>query len=143
MQLGTHDKLIALSAGTLACGCQIVLAMPAFPRKTSGMSQIKSVFLPLTLTAIFAAVIFATLLSGSDARAQDAPKSAWAGQKWEYRALRIPDRRQTGARERDLRARRSGSQEVLNQIGAEGWELVAVRNDSASDPVFYFKRPKS
>jgi hypothetical protein len=32
------------------------------------------------------------------------------------------------------------SEDALNEIGAEGWELVSV-DASGEEPVFYFKRP--
>ena len=32
------------------------------------------------------------------------------------------------------------SQDALNEIGKEGWELVSV-DSSDDEPVFYFKRP--
>ena len=32
------------------------------------------------------------------------------------------------------------SQDALNEIGKEGWELVSV-DSSDGEPVFYFKRP--
>ncbi len=61
--------------------------------------------------------------------------------KWEYRVIRIEDRRpdQAGGR-----AGRGSAEEALNKLGAEGWELVSVRIDSQanrSNPIFYFKRP--
>jgi hypothetical protein len=31
---------------------------------------------------------------------------------------------------------------ALNELGAQGWELVAVSRDSGGDPVLYFKRPR-
>ena len=67
-------------------------------------------------------------------------ESAWAGQKWEYRVLRIEDRRQASTT--GTGARGSASEDKLNELGAEGWELVSVRNDGSSQPLFYFKRPK-
>jgi hypothetical protein len=31
----------------------------------------------------------------------------------------------------------------MNHLGAEGWELVAVKHDGLPNPViYYFKRPK-
>ncbi|NRB75428.1 MAG: hypothetical protein HRU46_13785 [Verrucomicrobiales bacterium] len=41
------------------------------------------------------------------------------------------------------RSRGSASEEKLNELGEQGWELVSVRNDGSDQPVFYFKRPKS
>ena len=61
--------------------------------------------------------------------------------KWEYRVIRIDDSRpeQAGGR-----AARGSAQEQLNELGAEGWELVSVRTDSQANrnsPIFYLKRP--
>ena len=109
------------------------------------MFQTKSTILPLVLLTIAAAVVLTTMMTTSGVNAQDAPRpaAARAGQQWEYRALRIQDRRPASGRERELGARRSGSEATLNQLGAEGWELVAVRDEgNNSDPVFYFKRRK-
>ena len=64
--------------------------------------------------------------------------------EWEYRVLRIDD---SNPEEKGVRpsSRSGGAEETLNKLGAEGWELVAVRVDSASArraPIFYFKRVK-
>ena len=61
--------------------------------------------------------------------------------KWEYRVIRIDDRRPDAA---GGRAGRGSAEEQLNKLGAEGWELVSVRIDSQanrSNPIFYLKRP--
>ncbi|MEP4076247.1 hypothetical protein [Haloferula sp.] len=102
----------------------------------------------LTLSTIVVAALAALSLSffSSDLRAQETTaKSAQSGPQWEYRALRIDDRQRSGGRESDLRARQSSSQDTLNQLGAEGWELVTVRTEASvsNTAVFYFKRPKS
>ena len=63
--------------------------------------------------------------------------------KWEYRVVRIEDRRPDTA---GGRAGRNSAEEQLNKLGAEGWELVSVRADSQanrSSPIFYFKRQVS
>ena len=100
----------------------------------------------LSSIAVVALATFALSFLSPGVRAQDASDKANLFEKtqWEYRALRIDDRQRSGGREADLRARRSSSQDALNQLGAEGWELVAVRNDPAanSNTVFYFKRLK-
>ena len=93
-----------------------------------------------------AALVVITAVSLDRAPAQEAGEKAASKAPvtaWEYRALRIPDRRMAGARAGDVRARKSGAQDVLNELGAEGWELIAVRGvEATADPVFYFKRPK-
>lgn len=61
--------------------------------------------------------------------------------KWEYRVIRIEDRRPDAA---GGRGGRNNAEEQLNKLGAEGWELVSVRIDSQanrSNPIFYLKRP--
>lgn len=87
--------------------------------------------------ALIAGALLLPFLSAPSSQSQD---SAWSGQKWEYRVLRIEDRRQSGTS--GTRARGSASEDKLNELGAEGWELISVRNDGTSQPVFYFKRPK-
>ena len=97
----------------------------------------KRLILPAAAALLFAAA------AKSDLGAQDAESAstAWNGPKWEYRALRIEDRRQRSPE--GTRSRGSASEAKLNELGAQGWELVAVRNDgNSSQPVFYFKRPK-
>ena len=69
------------------------------------------------------------------------PEVKWSGPKWEYLVLRIDDRRQGNTS--GSRTRSSASEEKLNTVGEEGWELVSVRSDGTSMPVFYFKRKKS
>ena len=112
------------------------------PRKSQAAGMKLYILPSAAVIATSAAILFSSTssdLSAQEAAAAEAPK----GQQWEYRALRIPDNRPTGGRQSDIRARKSGSEEVLNQLGAEGWELVAVRATGANtDPVFYFKRPK-
>ena len=102
----------------------------------------KTPLLSLILLAVIAAFISVPLFSDSDLRAQEtktAPSVEF--QKWEYRALRIQCRRQTGTLNRELSAREAQSEDTLNLLGQEGWELVTVRNDGSTEPVFYFKRP--
>jgi|GEM_PF-968514 len=105
----------------------------------------KTIILPATVIAAIAAAFLLSALS-PELRAQEsvAKRTAVRQLEWEYRALRIDDRQRSGGREGDVRARRSASQETLNQLGAEGWELVAVRTDPAANnnTLFYFKRPK-
>lgn len=104
----------------------------------------KTSILSFSLLAVIAAFIMVPILTGSDLRAQEsqeADASATDHQKWEYRALRIQDRRQSGSLNRDLGAREAQSEDTLNLLGQKGWELVAVRNDGSTEPVFYFKRP--
>ncbi len=78
--------------------------------------------------------------SSSDSTVAQDSASAWSGQKWEYRVLRIDDRR--GSNTSGQRSRGSASEAKLNELGEQGWELISVRNDGSSEPVFYFKRPK-
>ncbi len=93
-------------------------------------------FLSLAVALSAGAAIW---FSSSDSTIAQEEK-AWGGQKWEYRVLRIEDRR-TGNTS-GQRSRGSASEEKLNELGEQGWELVSVRNDGSSQPVFYFKRPK-
>ena len=92
---------------------------------------------------LFPAIAFSAAVaiwfSSSDSTIAQEEK-AWAGQKWEYRVLRIENRR-TGNTS-GQRSRGSASEEKLNELGEQGWELVSVRNDGSDQPVFYFKRPK-
>jgi hypothetical protein len=104
----------------------------------------KTIILPVAVIAAIAAAFVLSALS-PELRAQDAKaKPTVSGLQWDYRALRIDDRQRSGGRESDIPARRSASQETLNQLGADGWELVAVRTDPTANnnTVFYFKRPK-
>ena len=66
--------------------------------------------------------------------------TAWTGAQWEYLVLRIDDRRRQSPPGKS--ARGSASQDKLNELGAKGWELVAVRGEGTTEPVFYFKRKK-
>ena len=102
----------------------------------------------LLSSALGGVVCAATLLSFSTSglKGQEAkpPLRVPKVQQWEYRALRLADTRTSGGRDRGLRGRKSSSQDALNTLGADGWELVAVREGAPSvdEPVFYFKRPK-
>lgn len=49
-------------------------------------------------------------------------------QKWEYFTAPLLDH---------------ALQEILNNFGEDGWELVAVVATNPASPVAYFKRPKS
>ena len=105
----------------------------------------KTALLPITttITLVIAAAILLPFLSAPDATAQETAADndkAWSGQKWEYRVRRIDDRR--SGTDRETGTRKSRSEEVLDELGAQGWELVAVRPEGSS-PVFYFKRPVS
>lgn len=95
-----------------------------------------------TLAAGVAVACFG--LSQTLAQSDESPTEANSTvQKWEYRVMRI-DSRQPEEAGRTGRAR-GNAEEVLNELGAEGWELVAVRLDNttpAAAPIFYFKRPK-
>jgi hypothetical protein len=104
----------------------------------------KTIILPATVIAAIAAALVLSALS-PELRAQEVEtKPTVVGLQWDYRVLRIDDRQRSGGRESDIQARRSASQETLNQLGADGWELVSVRTDPAgnNNTVFYFKRPK-
>ena len=98
----------------------------------------KSAFFSIALAV---SVSILTLAPGG-LRADGKTDGSKSFQKWEYRVLRIRDNRKAGGRDSELRARISASQDTLNTLGADGWELVAVRNDGTSEPVFYCKRAK-
>jgi len=61
--------------------------------------------------------------------------------KWEYRTLKIDVRGFWGAKVDESRI-----DGVLNEVGADGWELVTaldinILHGQSSDLVFVFKRP--
>jgi hypothetical protein len=103
----------------------------------------KTPILSLLLLTVIAALIMVPFFNGADVNAQEKVEDATKSnhQKWEYRALRIQDRRQSGSLNRELGVREAQSEDTLNLLGEKGWELVAVRNDGSTEPVFYFKRP--
>lgn len=73
----------------------------------------KKVFLTIAMAALL-------LVTGWTAHQQ---KPAFARQLWEYKSI-------------------AGSGDAfLNQMGAQGWELVAVYNNGEGR-MFYFKRPQ-
>ena len=93
---------------------------------------------------LLCAAIAVPLSSVRDADAQETKSEEWSGQKWEYRVIRIEDRRPDTAG-RSGTSRSGGAQEELNKLGDQGWELVSVRIDATaarSNPIFYLKRPK-
>lgn len=100
---------------------------------------------PLIAIAVFAvAAAFMLFPSSPQAHAQAEEKEPnWAGQKWEYKVLRIDDSRPAEAGRRTS-SRDGGAEEKLNELGKQGWELVSIRIDAAAArtaPIFYFKRP--
>ena len=62
-----------------------------------------------------------------------AQRSSSVNQTWEYRVDLVPAKTLSAA---DDPPQKAAIQSLLNQRGAEGWELVATGN------YFYFKRPK-
>ena len=58
--------------------------------------------------------------------------------RWEYSVASFWDGKvhMAGGKEQKM-----GEEEYLNQMGADGWELVTVQGDRISVSV-YFKRPK-
>lgn len=98
----------------------------------------KTSIIPMTVAGcLFGAAILLSL-SGSNTDAQETDRTPEGLQKWEYLVRRIEDR--AGRRDRDTGTWHSASEETMNQLGLLGWELVDVRNDGSSTPVFYFKR---
>ena len=103
-----------------------------------------------TLFAIAAsAMAFGLIISlwPEDAAAQETSRAAADAiiQKWEYRVIRIEDRRPEEAG-RNAPSRSGGAEAELNRLGEEGWELVTIRIDAAATrraPIFYLKRPKN
>jgi hypothetical protein len=115
-----------------------------FPPKFGQIDTMKTPILSLSLLTVIAAFVMVPMFNAPNLRAQESKEpaaSASAHQKWEYRAIRIQDRRQSGSLNRDLGVREAQSEDTLNLLGQKGWELVAVRNDGSTEPVFYFKRP--
>jgi hypothetical protein len=101
----------------------------------------KTSVLSLVLLAVIAAFAMVPMFDGSILRAQESKDTTVSLHKsWEYRALRIGDRNRSGTLNRDIGARHSESEDTLNLLGAEGWELLTVRSDGPGEPVFYFKR---
>ena len=108
----------------------------SYSNQTQASMNIQSPLKCIAATALVAGLALASFLPQGQSQ-----ESGAKVQKWEYRVLRIEDRRQSNTS--GTRARGSASEEKLNELGAEGWELISVRNDGTSQPVFYFKRPKN
>lgn len=89
----------------------------------------------LLLLPVIALVVLLNSPSNTTLNAQDSKRTAW-----EYKVIHHDDRPQSGTS--GTRARSGASEEKLNKLGAEGWELVGVRNGTGSEAVFYFKRMK-
>ena len=102
----------------------------------------KNKLIPIVLAAAAAALVI-PFTGSRESRAQAAPAAPaaenWTGAKWEYRVRRIDDRR--GSPDRETGSRKSASETTLDELGAQGWELVSVRSDGSNTPIFYFKRP--
>jgi hypothetical protein len=58
----------------------------------------------------------------------DTPQGSPASQKWEYATVPLISH---------------ALQEILNQWGEEGWELVQIIESSTTGTTGYLKRPKS
>jgi hypothetical protein len=56
-------------------------------------------------------------------------------QKWEYKYEKL-----TGQFNAYFKGRRSPGEDKLDELGAQGWELVSVTQDSGYS--LFFKRPK-
>ena len=94
----------------------------------------------ITLIGAAGAALLFALSSATTTIAQDS-EAKWTGPQWEYRVLRIDDRRRPNTT--GTRSRGSASEEKLNELGKQGWELVSVRSEGNSEPVFYFKRRRN
>jgi len=84
-------------------------------------------------------------LSG-DAKPSKAKRGASSPQ-WEYMAVRFRDYRGWRPRsvdDRELDGWKEGPliREYLNELGAEGWEMVGIVSKGHSERDAYFKRPK-
>lgn len=90
----------------------------------------------LLLLPVIALVILLNIPSNTTVNAQNAKLTTW-----EYKVIYHDDRPQSGTS--GTRARSGASEDKLNKLGKEGWELVAVRSGSGSEAVFYFKRKAS
>lgn len=95
------------------------------------MKKISLLLLPMIALAVLLNAPSSTMVV-----AQDSKITAW-----EYKVIYHDDRPQSGTS--GTRARSGASEEKLNKLGNEGWELVAVRSGPGSEAVFYFKRKKS
>jgi hypothetical protein len=61
-------------------------------------------------------------------------------QKWEYLLIEIflaPDRNAPAENKKATKV-----QEKMNELGSEGWELVAATESHSPEIFLYFKRPK-
>ena len=94
----------------------------------------------LPLTRLFALTIVLSFLGPALPRPACAQEQAGSAsvEKWEYRVVSIIEAR--GQRSEEVTARDKSSQNQLNTLGQEGWELVAVREFRTGTPVFYLKR---
>ena len=90
----------------------------------------------LLLLPIIALVVLLNAPSSTMVNAQDTKLTTW-----EYKVMYHDDRPQSGTS--GTRARSGASEEKLNKLGKEGWELVSVRSGPGSEAVFYFKRKTS
>jgi len=87
----------------------------------------------LLLLPIIGLVLLLSFPANTKVNAQDSKIT-----KWEYKVMYHDDRPQSGTS--GTRARSGASEEKLNKLGKEGWELVSVRSGPGSEAVFYFKR---
>ena len=100
----------------------------------------KKIIMSLSLAVTVTLLLMA--LPQAETFAQAQKSGSMEIQKWEYRVVTFSSSRgQTAGDVESLRARNKDSEKALNELGAEGWELVAVRENPSRDPVYYFKRP--
>ena len=93
----------------------------------------------LLLLPVTGLVLLLSFPSSTMVNAQDS-KSIRKTTQWEYKVIHHDDRPQRGTS--GTRARSGASEEKLNALGEQGWELVSVRNGAGSVAVFYFKRQR-
>ena len=60
-------------------------------------------------------------------------------QNWEYRVEDLPTKNMSNAQ---IIAERSAATNFLNQLGSQGWELVAIQGNGVWGVYAYLKRPK-
>jgi hypothetical protein len=86
----------------------------------------------MKIRVFLALALLAVLVVGSGSITGRSQKRAATGQIWEYKILTPNLMKAADAEENDL-----------NKLGAEGWELVMVRQyGNEHEYEFYFKRPR-